>query len=79
MVHFLTKNPNLGKILEGLAIFEDVGIFYSHSVYFSAIRNNLWPFGSFYGYLVYFFYFGMLYQKNLATLVSFGGRQRRYD
>jgi hypothetical protein len=32
----------------------NLGIFYDHSVYFSAIGNILWPFGIFYGHLVYF-------------------------
>jgi hypothetical protein len=40
---------------------EDVGIFYDHSVNFPAI------FG---GHLVYFPRFGMLYQKNLAALLT---------
>jgi hypothetical protein len=46
--------------LEELGI-EDVGIFYSLLVYFVAIWSNLWPFGIFYGYLVCFSRFGMLY------------------
>jgi hypothetical protein len=37
-----TKNPDLGQLLEGLAM-EDVGM-YVHSM---AIRYNLWPFGIF--------------------------------
>jgi hypothetical protein len=36
---------------------EDVGEFYVHSVYFTAICHILWPFGIFSGYLVYFFWF----------------------
>jgi hypothetical protein len=35
MVYFKTKNCNLGT-LEGLAM-EDVGVFYGHLVYFTAI------------------------------------------
>jgi hypothetical protein len=50
----------------GLAI-ED-GIFYGHLVYFKAIWFILRPFCIFYGHLVYFSRFGMLHQKNLATL-----------
>jgi hypothetical protein len=42
--------------LEGLAI-EDVGIFYGHLVHFMVIG--------------YFFLFGMLYHKNLATLPKY--------
>jgi hypothetical protein len=48
MVNFQTK-----KILEGLAM-EEVGIFYGHLLSFTAIWDNLWSFGKFYGYLVYF-------------------------
>jgi hypothetical protein len=44
MVYFQTKNPNLGKFWEDLAI-KDVGLFYGHLVYFSR-------FGIFYGYLL---------------------------
>jgi hypothetical protein len=36
MAYFQTKNPNFGKIFEGLAI-EDVGIFNGHLVNFTAI------------------------------------------
>jgi hypothetical protein len=36
MVYFQTKNPNLGKFWEGLAV-EAVGIFYGYLVYFTAI------------------------------------------
>jgi hypothetical protein len=41
---------------------EDVGLFYSLSVYFTGIWSILLPFGIFYGYLVYFSRFGMLYR-----------------
>jgi hypothetical protein len=44
--------------LEGLAI-EDVGCFYVQLV----LLAILWPFGIFYGYLVYCSRFGMLYQE----------------
>jgi hypothetical protein len=33
---------------------ENLGIFYDHLVYFTAIGNILWPFGIFCGHLVYF-------------------------
>jgi hypothetical protein len=33
---------------------ENLGIFYDHLVYFTAIANILWPFGIFCGQLVYF-------------------------
>jgi hypothetical protein len=39
---------------------EDVGMFYGHWVYFTAIWYFLWPFSIFYGYLVYFLRFGIL-------------------
>jgi hypothetical protein len=39
---------------------EDVGVCYVHLVYFTDIRYILWPFGIFYGYLVYISRFGML-------------------
>jgi hypothetical protein len=43
---------------------EDVGLLYSHYVYFMTIWYILWPFGTLYGHLVYF------PQKNLETLVG---------
>jgi hypothetical protein len=58
MVYFQTKNPNLGKILEGFAM-ENVVMFYEHWEYFSLIWYNLYPFGIFCGHLVYFSRFGM--------------------
>jgi hypothetical protein len=49
---------------------EDVGIFYGHLIYFTAIWYILWLLGIFYNYLVYFmfiwynfFRFGMLRQE----------------
>jgi hypothetical protein len=42
---------------------ENLGIFYDHLVYFTAIGNILWPFGTFCGHLVYFSPFGILYQE----------------
>jgi hypothetical protein len=61
---------------------EDVGIFYGHLVYFTAIWYILRPFGVFYGYLGYFaaiwqisWEFGLIFpilvrctKKNLAAL-----------
>jgi hypothetical protein len=52
-VFFQTKNPNLGKFLEGLAT-EGVGTFYGRLVYFVAIWYILWPFSKFISFLVYF-------------------------
>jgi hypothetical protein len=59
MAHFQTKKSKFGKTLEGLAM-EDVGILYGRLVYFTAIWYTLWPFGKFFGYLVYFSLFGKL-------------------
>jgi hypothetical protein len=44
----------------GLAM-QNLGTFYDHLVYFTAIGNILWPFGIFCGHLVYFSRFGILY------------------
>jgi hypothetical protein len=66
MVHFQTKNPNLGKFRKVLwwemlvylmsiwYILCPFGIFYVYLVYFMSIWYILWPFGIFYGHLVYF-------------------------
>jgi hypothetical protein len=48
---FSNQKSQFGYILEDLAK-ENVGIFYDHLVYFTAIVNNLWPFGIFCGHLV---------------------------
>jgi hypothetical protein len=53
MGYFQTKNPNLGKFLEGLAM-EDYGIFYGHLVYFMDTWSILQPFGIFYGHSAHF-------------------------
>jgi hypothetical protein len=47
---FSNQKSQFWLILEGLAM-EDVGIFYDHLVYFTAIWYIMWPFGIFYGYL----------------------------
>jgi hypothetical protein len=65
MVYFQTKNPNLGKSLEGITI-EDVGIFYEHSVYFKAAWYMLYS-------VVIWYIFPFLVchtKKNQATLVA---------
>jgi hypothetical protein len=68
MAYFQTESTNFGKILKCLAM-EDVGLYYDHLVYYTAIRKILWPFGIFCGRLVYFMVnwcilsrFGMFYQ-----------------
>jgi hypothetical protein len=71
MAFFQTKNPNLGKFLEGLAM-EDIGtyilrpfgLFNDHLVYFVAIWYMLWLFGIFFRVLV------CCTKKNLATLLA---------
>jgi hypothetical protein len=50
---FSNQKSQFGLILEALAM-EDVGIFYVHLGYFTAIWYILWSFGIFYGHLVYF-------------------------
>jgi hypothetical protein len=42
---------------------ENLGIFYDHLVYFTAVGNILWPFCYFFGLSVYFPCFGILYQE----------------
>jgi hypothetical protein len=50
---FSNQKYQFGYILGGLAM-ENLGVFYDHLVYFTAIGNILWPFGIFCGHLVYF-------------------------
>jgi hypothetical protein len=50
---FSNQKSHLGSILEGLAI-ENLGTFYAHLVYFSAIENISRPIGIFCGHLVHF-------------------------
>jgi hypothetical protein len=57
---FSNQKSQFGLILAGLAI-ENLGVFYDHLVYFTAIGNILLPFGIFCCNLVYFpafWYFG---------------------
>jgi hypothetical protein len=63
MVCFQTKTPQFWSILEGLAMVNLYKL-YDHLVYFTAIENILWPFGSFCGHLVHFPCFGILYKKS---------------
>jgi hypothetical protein len=44
---------------------ENVVIFYHHVVYFTALWNNLWPFGILCGHLVYFSSFGMFEPRKI--------------
>jgi hypothetical protein len=57
--------------LESLAM-ENLGIFYDHLVYFTAIINVLWPFGLFCGYLVYFSPFWYFVHIKIWQLFSQG-------
>jgi hypothetical protein len=59
---FQTKNPNFGKILEGLGM-ENVVIFYDQLEHFTAIWYNLWPFGIVCCHLVIFFILVCLVQE----------------
>jgi hypothetical protein len=65
---FSNQKCQFGLSLECLAM-NDVGKFYGHLVYFSAIWSIFlqfgifWSFGLFHGYLVYFPFVGMLYQE----------------
>jgi hypothetical protein len=48
---------------------ENVGIFYDHLEYFTAIWYNLWPFSIVCGHLVYFSHFGVFGPRKMATLL----------
>jgi hypothetical protein len=50
---FSNQKSKFGSFLEGPTV-EDVGIFYGHLVYFTAIWYTLWIFGIFCGNLVFF-------------------------
>jgi hypothetical protein len=79
-IFFKPKNLSLGKFWRVLKV-EDVGIFYWHLVYFTAIWYILWPFGIFYCYLVYLSRFGMLREDksgnpDLAHMKKLFGAQK---
>jgi hypothetical protein len=63
--------------MENVGMFYDhlVYLFYAQLVYFMDIWYILWSFGIFCGRLVYFSRFGLLYQKNLATLLPTSSNQ----
>jgi hypothetical protein len=63
MVHFQTKNPNFG-----LFLMENVGIFCIYLEYVKAIWCILGPFAILWPFCILFSRFGILRQKNLATL-----------
>jgi hypothetical protein len=50
-------------------VFKCVGIFYGPLVCLTAIWYILWSFGIFYGHLVYFSRFGMLYEEKSGNTV----------
>jgi ABC-type spermidine/putrescine transport system permease subunit II len=57
---------------------EDVGIFYGHLVYFTAIWYTLWTYGIFCGNLVYFSPFCYVVPgTTLATLSTV--RKKKYE
>jgi hypothetical protein len=61
--YFQTKNTNLGKFLK---ISQWMMLVYFMTIWsiLSSLWYILWPFGIFYGFMVYFSRFGMLYQEN---------------
>jgi hypothetical protein len=66
---FSNQKSQFGYILEGLGM-ENVGIYYAHLEYFTAIWYNVWPLVINCGHLVYFFQLWYVWtKKNLATLV----------
>jgi hypothetical protein len=56
------SNPKLGKFWRVLQ-WKNLGNIKRQIWFFTAIWYILLPFGTFYGYLVYFSRFGMLYQE----------------
>jgi hypothetical protein len=73
---FSSLKSQFGKILEGRAL-EDVGTFYGHLLYFTAITYILWPFGIFCGYLPHFPVLACRTKKNLATLKWSRNKQKK--
>jgi hypothetical protein len=76
MEYFQNKNPDLGKFRSALqwkmlvyylaiwSILRLFGIFCGHWYILRSFgKCILWPFGSFYGHLVHFSSFGVLYQE----------------
>jgi hypothetical protein len=61
MACFQTKNPNLGKFWRVLQW--KMLVYFMANCLFTDIWYTLWPLGIFYGYLVYFYRFGMLYNE----------------
>jgi hypothetical protein len=62
---FSHQKSQFGSIMEGFGL-ENVCILYDHMEYFTAM---LWPFGLFYGHLLYFSSFGMFYQEKSGNPV----------
>jgi hypothetical protein len=54
MANFQTKNPNLGKFCRVLQWTMLVYFMAIWSIVDTAFWYNLWPFGIFYGYLIFF-------------------------
>jgi hypothetical protein len=59
MAYFQTRNPNLGKFLEGLWM-EKVRIFYAHLEYVMDNWYMLWPIGNLMAIWVVFHHFGTM-------------------
>jgi hypothetical protein len=68
------QKSQFGYILEGLGK-ENVGIFYDHLEYFTALWCMLWPFGTVCGHLVHFSCFGMCGTKKSGNP---GGNAKDY-
>jgi uncharacterized protein YhhL (DUF1145 family) len=58
---------------------ENLGIFYGHLVYFTAIGNILWPFGIFCRHLVYVLFTVLVFctKENLAILLLNGTKRQQ--
>jgi hypothetical protein len=68
MVSFLYQKSQFGYIMGGLGT-ENVGMFYDHFEYFTAICYMLWQFGIVCSHLIHFFPFLFVWtKKNLATV-----------
>jgi hypothetical protein len=65
---FSNQKSQFGLILECLTM-KDVGNFYGHSVYFTAISYILLPFSIFNGHFGISSHFGMLYQEKSGNPV----------
>jgi hypothetical protein len=65
MVHFQTKNSNLGKFWSVLQCIKGVGKVYGHSEYLTLISYFLWWFGILCGYFGTLFPFWYVVQRKI--------------